>query len=417
MSYKTYENYKDSGINWIGEIPKDWSISRVKNHFAIRSGDPPVKKESGKYEVIGANGCIGVTDDFNITEKHITIGRVGAAGAINITPKKAFVSDNALILEFNNDFIFNYAFYLFKSLNWDSLINKNAQPLITASQVKNLFIPNIHIEEQSIISKFLDKKTSDIDENIAKNKELISLLEEKKTALINQVVTKGLDPNVPMKDSGIEWIGKIPNDWTIFKLKHLCDTFGRIGFRGYNASDLVSEGEGALTLGGKHIQNNKLDLSDPEYLSWEKYYESPEIMVQLNDLIITQRGTLGKTVFIDKDIGPATINPSMILLKNVSCNPKFLYYFLCSSFTLKNIELLNSQTAVPMISQEQANNFRIIIPNKDEQDKIVKFLDENIRVIEQTISKIQENIDLLEEYKTSLIHHAVTGKIDVRDEI
>lgn len=389
MDFKTYESYKDSGIGWIGEIPQNWNISRVKNYFAIRSGDSPVKKESGKYEIIGANGCIGVTDDFNITEKHITIGRVGAAGAINITPQKAFVSDNALILEFNRDFIFNYAFYLFKSLNWDSLINKNAQPLITSSQVKNLFIPEIRIDEQLEISKFLDKKTSEIDKNIAKNKELISLLEEKKIALINQAVTKGLDHDVPMKDSGIEWIGEIPEHWDVAFLKRFIHS--------------ISSGK------TKNLEENGL----------YPLYGSTGIIGTTNSLdyeglyiLIARVGANAGRTHIAK--GKMGITDNTLIIDYTSkINYKFLYYIL-STTDFKRFTIGSGQ---PLITGNAVKNIKIGVPDLVEQEQIVNYLDNEIPKIDETISKIWENIDLLEEYKASLIYHVVTGKIDVRDEV
>ena len=416
MSYKTYESYKDSGIEWIGKIPQNWSISRVKNYFAIKSGDSPVKKESGKYEIIGANGCIGVTDDFNITEKHITIGRVGAAGAINITPQKAFVSDNALILDFNKDFIFNYAFYLLKSLNWDSLINKNAQPLITSSQVKNLFIPKIHIDEQLQISKFLDKKTSEIDENIAKNKELISLLEEKKTALINQVVTKGLDPNVPMTDSGIEWIGEIPEHWDVKKLKNILN---HITDGSHSSVELVDEGYPYVTVIDLNEEKESVNVENCKRISKEDY----DFLVRngckpsFGDILFSQIGTVGLVVPVKNFDNYVVLSSIAILTPSNNVEKRWLIHFLKSQMIKNQCKMLMAGGAVKRITLNHIANFSIISPPKTEQKEIYLKLDENSSKINKIINKIQENIDLLEEYKTSLIHHAVTGKIDVRDEI
>lgn len=215
------------------------------------------------------------------------------------------------------------------------------------------------------------------------------------------------------QDSGVEWIGEIPKNWTVKRLKYLSKIFGRIGFRGYNVSDLVGEGEGALTLGGKHIsKNNELDLSNPEYLSWEKYYESPEIMVQKGDIIITQRGTLGKSILIDKEIGPATINPSMLLLKKIELFNRYLYYFLISDYSKRSVELSTAQTAVPMISQEQVGNFLILNPSINEQKQIVSFLDKKTSEIDKTIGKDAQLIELLKEKRTALINHVVTKGID-----
>jgi len=223
-----------------------------------------------------------------------------------------------------------------------------------------------------------------------------------------------LKPYPEYEDSGIEWIGEIPEGWEVRKLKFISRLFGRIGFRGYTVSDLVEEGKGALTIGGKHIsKNQKLDLSSPEYLSWEKYKESPEIMIEQSNILITQRGTLGKVVLIDKDIGPATINPSMILIKEIKLLSEYLYYFLVSDFSIQEVALINSQTAVPMISQEQADNFHIIFPrNEQDQTAIASFLDKRTARFDALIEKDKKLIALLKEKRTALINHAVTKGLD-----
>ena len=180
--------------------------------------------------------------------------------------------------------------------------------------------------EQSAIAAHLDHRTTQIDRLIANKTEQIKRLKEIRQIEINTAVTKGLHPEVPMKDSGVEWLGEIPAHWEVRRLKEISKIWGRIGFRGYNKEDIVSdEKDGSLTLGAKHInKRNEINLSNPEYLSWEKYYESPEIMVKKGDLLIVQRGSIGKFAYVDKDIGEATINPSMVLLNNLRVIGKFI---------------------------------------------------------------------------------------------
>ncbi len=210
------------------------------------------------------------------------------------------------------------------------------------------------------------------------------------------------------KPSGIDWIGDIPSHWTLSKIKFIGEIRGRIGFRGYTTADLVSEGEGALTIGGKHISNNVIDLTDPEYISWDKYYESPEIMVSKGDIVIAQRGTLKRTAYISKNIGPATINPSLVLLTNIKINPKYLHSYLCSNATTEFIDYLNTATAVPMISQNQIENIRIIEPPLAEQEAIAAWLDEKCGEIDAAIAKVDREIELIDELKQSEISRVVT---------
>ncbi len=215
------------------------------------------------------------------------------------------------------------------------------------------------------------------------------------------------------RDSGIEWVGEIPKEWTAKKLGYIAKIQGRIGFKGYKKTDLVDEGQGALTLGGKHISNNnQLNLSDPEFISWEKYYESPEIMVSQGDIIVSQRGSLGKALLIDRDIGEATINPSLVLIKDINIDSQLLFYYLTSDYICKNIELLNTTTAVPMISQEQLSSFKILIPPKEHQTTIAKYIDHKTHLLDILIKKKQKQIKLLKEQRTAIINQAVTKGLD-----
>ena len=180
----------------------------------------------------------------------------------------------------------------------------------------------------------------------------------------------------------------------------VCEVKGRIGFRGYTKSDLVGKNEGALTLGGKHIDSNdKLNLDDPEYLSWEKYEESPEIKVHVGDIILAQRGTLGQSALIDKDIGKATINPSMVLLKDFKINNVFLHYLLTTPKLKKEVIKKSSSTAVPMISQAEIKKLKIAYPSSEEQVKIVKLLTN----FDKKIESIEFNLKNTNKFKKGLL--------------
>ncbi|MCC4765199.1 hypothetical protein FXW07_00715 [Methanosarcina sp. DH1] len=216
------------------------------------------------------------------------------------------------------------------------------------------------------------------------------------------------------KDSGVEWIGEIPNFYKITKVKYVCSVNGRIGFRGYTTQDLVSENEGALTLGAAQIDNNgNIDLTAPVYISWKKYYESPEIMVKREDVLIVQRGSCGRVGFVKEEIGHATINPSLIILKsNDSIMSKYLFYYLSSSFVRNVFNMLLSSTAVPMLSQEQISNVPVILADRKEQTKIVSYLDRETAKIDTLIEKKQRLIELLEEKRSALISNVVTKGLD-----
>lgn len=444
---RSYSTYKDSGIEWIGDIPIHWECVAIKHlaDSAPRSfidGDW-IESKDIVYEGIRyiTTGNIGpgfykeqghnyITDEkfqeLDCTEVFpgdLIISRlnqpIGRACIIPEIGTRIVTSVDNVILRPNNSIDKRFLKHIMSSEKYFEstlLVARGAtMQRISRSLLGNLKLPIPKLNEQKLIADFLDQKTSEIDQAIFDKEQLLELYEEEKKAIINQAVTKGLDPSVQMKDSGVEWLGEVPEHWEVKKLKYILKIQGRIGFKGYSKSDLVGEGDGALTIGAKHIQNNKLDLSKPEFLSWEKYYESPEIYVEPGQILVTQRGSLDKVAIIDEEIGPATINPSMLILKEVRCIPKFLFQFLVSDAFSKWIESIISGSAVPMISQEQLYSFTVCLPTSNhEQDEIVSFIETKTSTIEKKQNDIRNEIDLLKEYKQSLIFEAVTGKIDVR---
>ena len=191
-------------------------------------------------------------------------------------------------------------------------------------------------------------------------------------------------------------LGIIPEDWEIVNLGSVAKINGRIGFRGYTTADLVGVGQGAYTIGGKHITNMVLDLHDAEYISWQKYYESPEIMVRKGDIVFAQRGTLGKSAFIVNDIGPATINPSLVLINKIKCDNEYLSYWLQCDKIVEYICSINSQTSIPMITQNQIEHIPVVLSRiKAEQQAIAEALgdiDGLIATLDKKIAKIMRKL-------------------------
>jgi type I restriction enzyme S subunit len=444
---KRYDSYKDSGVKWLGELPEKWNLSKIKTITEIY-GRIGFRGYTVQDIVEKTEGVISLSPS-NITEQKLNVKKgtyiswekyeespeIKIYNGDIVFVKTASVGKTCYIENLIEPATLNPQLVVFKNLKCDSKFfyyvmisnNLNTQiksdlvggviPTLSQSIIKNyyLFLPSR--QEQTQIANYLDHKTTQLDNLISKKQKLIELLNEERTAIINQAVTKGLDPTVAMKDSGIEWLGEIPEHWEVTPVKYVANIQGRVGYKGYTVSDLVSEGEGPYTLGAKHInKKNQLDLSKPEFISWDKYYESPEIMVRTGDIIITQRGTLGKVVLIKEDIGEATINPSMVILKRLKVNDEFMYYFFNSNYFTSWIDFTNTATAVPMISQEQLGNFKLVLPPVDEQISLSQNLDVMLSHMDATLQKVQVEIELLKEYKTALISEVVTGKVDVRNE-
>ena len=417
---KQYPGYKDSGIEWIGKIPVSWTIKKLKWVCVFNYGESlaDINRDIGSVQVFGSNGVIGYHNIAITSNPCIIVGRKGSYGKINYSYNPCFPIDTTFFIDITSTKSnLRWLYYSLKLLELDKLSKDSAVPGLSREDAYKKIIPLPSIDIQKGIAYFLDRKTTQIDELINKKQRLIELLKEQRAAVINRAVTKGLNPNAPMKDSGIEWLGKIPQHWEIKKLKYICVILGRIGFRGYKSSDLVPKGEGAITLGATHItKDNKISLLEPVYISWEKYYESPEIMVKKNDIVFSQRGAyLGKVGLIELDYGDMTINPSLILLKEIKINSGYLSYYLSGDYIRKIVDIISSSTAIPMISQEQLSNFICLLPPISEQTAIKEFIEKETLRIDRIITKTEKEIELLKEYRTALISEAVTGKIDVRD--
>ncbi|MCW7482275.1 restriction endonuclease subunit S [Leptospira kanakyensis] len=436
---KRYEAYKDSGVEWIGEIPAHWELKRLKwVAEKIQTGSTPPSSQpeyyieemnwytpsdfNDKLELNSSNRKISNSAIFDGVVKVIPENSVLFVGIGATLGKVAFIREAACANQQINGISFVdigkakfYTFYFLSAkIHIVALANSATLPILNQSQMKDLKTPLPPLAEQTSIAEFLDRKTSQIDSLVEKKKRLIELLKEEKAAVINRAVTKGIDPNVKMKDSGVEWLGEIPEHWEVKKLKWVADLNGRIGFRGYTTSDLVGELEGAISLSPSNMINGKLETDKSTYLSWEKYYESPEIIVEPEDVLMVKTGsTFGKIALVERVDYPMTINPQITIFKKIKCVPRYLFYFLSSEFIQNLISITNSGSTIPTISQERILDIVIFLPSKSDQVEIVNYIQRKSIQIDSTISKIEKEIELLQEYRTALISEVVTGKVRV----
>ncbi|AIZ42708.1 restriction endonuclease subunit S [Cellulophaga baltica] len=214
------------------------------------------------------------------------------------------------------------------------------------------------------------------------------------------------------KESGVEWLGEIPLNWNLQKLKSFLTVHGRIGFRGYTVNDLVSKDEGAVTISPSNMGENNMIWDKVSYLSWQKYYESPEIIVEEGDLLIVKTASVGKIAYVRELKEKATINPQILILKNVKINKDFFYYQLLSRVFQHQLETEKIGSTIYTISETKILNFRAIIPPLSEQTKIAQFLDDKTTKIDDAIAIKEQQISLLKERKQILIHKAVTRGLD-----
>lgn len=224
---------------------------------------------------------------------------------------------------------------------------------------------------------------------------------------MTQTIT--MQPYPAYKPSNIDWIGEIPSHWEVTKVKFIAEIFGRIGYRGYTVADIVDEGKGAITISPSNIQSDVFTIENVTCISWEKYYESPEIMIFENDIVLVKTGsTIGKTAIIPRGCPEMTINPQLVVLKNIKIDNKFFYYQTICDYFKHSFEIEQTGSTTPTISQEKINSFPLLSFPLPEQQAIVNYLDQKTTLIDELIAKKTQHIALLQEQRTALINHAVT---------
>lgn len=429
-----YSEYKDSGIPWIGNIPSHWITRRAKFIFdrhkrlvrphdeivtCFRDGEVTLRKnrrESGFTNALMEFGYQGIKKgDLVVHQMDAFAGSIG----VSDSDGKSTPVYTVCTMHNNESIAWYYAFLLRVMAKTDFIqsLSRGIRERSTAfgyDIMGNLLLPIPPKEEQEAIVAYLDKETADIDKAIAAKERIIASLEERRKIIITHAVTRGIDPDVPLKDSGIDWLGEIPAHWEIRKLKSLAEIKGRIGFRGYTNEDMVEEGEGAITLSPSNVNNGIVEYEKCSYLSWPKYYESPEIMVEEGHLLFVKTGSsYGKTGIVNNLPEKATINPQFSLIKPKKIDSKFLNFTFATDYLKSQVESGVIGSTIPTISQAKIKNFQILVPPTEEQKVILNKLKNMLSPIEDAIAQQKKLIELLRERKNIIINETVTGKVKV----
>jgi len=442
MKFKPYPKYKDSGIQWIGKIPEGWEVHRLKFLLSsLESGSREIgggsQLDEGVFslggEHINWDGTLNLENPKLISEDYYnsmnqgklkindvllvkdgaTIGKTAILKEMKY--EKMAVNEHVFLMRANKRIKPKLLYYLissdsgFKQIKLTETgsaqggINQDFKGLV-------LFTIPPNVKEQDSLISFLDKKTARIDSLIEKDKKLIALLKEKRTALINHVVTKGLDPNVKLKDSGIQWIGKIPEGWEVRKVSRSFDFIGS-GTTPKTQEDIYyDKGDIPWVITGD--LNDGLLKETSKRISKEAVRDYSTLKIYpKNSLIIAMYGaTIGKTALLD--IEACTNQACCVLAKSKIFETKYVFYWFIAN--KNNIISYSYGGGQPNISQDVIKTLKIPFPPKQEQHQIVEYLDKATSKIDKTIKLIEKKITLLEEYKKSLIHYVVTGKVDVR---
>ena len=389
--FRRYPEYKESGVEWIGEIPRHWNLSMLKYAARLVYGDTLISenRENGVVPVYGSNGIIDTHSSANALSPAIVVGRKGSLGKVQYSDVPCFVIDTAYYIDRRTSHVnLRWLHYVLQSLKLERFRN-SVLPGLNRESTEGQYVPLITVEEQTQIVNFLDRKTEQIDALIRLKERRIELLQAQRTALINQAVTKGLDPNVEMKPSGVEWIGEVPRHWNLYMLKYTA----------------------RLVYGDTLISENRENGVVPVYGSNGIIDTHSSANTLSPAIIVGRKGSLGKIQY--SDVPCFVIDTAYFIDGRTShVNLRWLYYVL---HALKLERFRNS--VLPGLNREDTEGQYVPLITAEEQDQIADFLDRKTQQIDDLIATEHQKIELLKEYRQSLISEAVTGKIDVRNEV
>jgi len=433
VRHKPFPSYKDSGTEWLGKIPSHWEVIKVKRLCLVRRGasprpidDPIYFDDDGEYAWVRIADV--TASDRYLEQTTQRLSALGKSRSVALEPGDLFLSIAATVGKpvitkikccIHDGFVYfiglnqnhEFLYYLFACGEiYTGLGKLGTQLNLNTDTIGDIYLPIPSSLDQQAIVQFLDRETTKIDALIEKKERLIELLQEKHTALITQAATKGLDPTVPMKDSGVEWLGEIPAHWDVLQIKYLSSINDEVLNEKTDPQfDLIY-----VDIGGV---NQYQGIVAREELVFETAPSRARRIVRDGDVIISTVRTYLRAIAPIKhpesnlivSTGFAVIRPSSALESN------FAPYALRASYFIESVVVNSVGVSYPAIDTSKMSCFSVATPTIEEQYKIAAFLDRETAKIDVLVAKIHEAIDRLKEYRSALISAVVTGKVDVRE--
>ena len=449
MSFPRYPKYKDSGVEWLGEVPQHWEVRRLKSlveeplkYGANESAElddrtlprfvriTDIDDDGGLRDETFKSLPTEVAEPYLLKEGDVLLARSGATvGKSFIYSKewgKACFAGYLIRARLRDSHCMPTWLYYFCQTNgyWAYVVGSQIQATIqnvSAEKYANLYLPLAPRAEQTLIASFLDRETSKIDGLVGEQRRLIELLKEKRQAVISHAVTKGLNPHAPLKPSGIEWLGDVPEHWGVMRLKHVKSDDKNAFVDGPFGSNLKSEhfiddGDAYVIESGFATQG-RLDVADLKTISLDHFRTVSRSETKGGDIIIAKIGAqFGKSSILPTLDKPAVVsgNSLKLTINPQRCEVKFVHWHLTNLKQLGAIDDIVNGTAQPALSLGEMNNLPMLVPPLDEQKAIVNFLETQLQEFDTLTAEAERGIELLQERRTALISAAVTGQIDVR---
>lgn len=439
-----YNEYKDSGVQWLGEIPSHWEVCKVKHHYKMITGFTPSTGKSKYYSNNSDNTWVTIADmktkfisessshisDLYIKNFKPTIVRKGSllysfklsVGQVAFADKDLYTNEAIASFENNENVCLDFLFY-----SASLCIIKNANTniygafILNQELIKNATIVYPPFAEQKAIANYLDSATSKIDEAIAQKQKMIDLLNERKQIIINNAVTKGLNPDAPMKDSGVDWIGEIPEHWEVSRIKNvitlLTDYDANGSFSDIAKNCNINNGTPyAWMVRTTDLVNNRVGIVEGNNYCDKKTYDYlAKSSLESGDLLMTKRGNVGMVYVVPECSCPMTLAPNLYLLKTKASdiNNRYLMHYLSSTKPKSQLAILNKSTTLGALYKDDVKSLQIVLPPIDEQLLLAQFIDKELDKVDSVISNCNLQISLLQERKQIIINDVVTGKVKV----
>lgn len=415
--YRPYADYKISGVDWLGEIPTHWHITKTK--FVTRCLDGkriPLNAEQrgamqGSIPYWGANKVVDYVDDYIFDEPLVLLGEDGAPFfdvskdvAFNVDGK-VWPNNHVHVLRPERTKIdFRFLKHALNCADFYLYISGSTRDKLNQSDMNEIFIRLCSLSEQTQISNFLDHETARIDILIEKQQQLINLLKEKRQAVISHAVTKGVNPDAPMKDSGVEWLGEVPEHWGVARAKNVADIF--IPQR--NKPEL-NDDKGISWATMEDMKNPHIS-STKQYVNIDALKKAGSKTLPKNSVIASCVGNFGVASINDIDV---VINQQLQAFIPKNINEEYLRYIV--ELSKSYFDLIGTAATLVYVNQEGFENLPVCIPPSSEQKVIVRYLVKALVKFQNATYNTEKAVELLYERRTALISAAVTGKIDIRN--
>ena len=418
---KQYEAYKDSGIQWIGIIPEGWKCLPMKRGLTINNGKDYKDIQSDKgYPVIGSGGSFAFASDYLFDGEVVLLGRKGTIDKPLYFNGKFWTVDTMFYAVPKANVCCKYMYYQSLTIPFGLYSTNTALPSMTQTVLAENPMCFPPLAEQEVIAAYLDQKVGKIDAILSEKEAMVEQLQQYRKSLISETVTRGLDPDVPMKDSGIDWIGQIPQHWITCRIKHVLEHSKdclRVGPFGSSLSGNDFTDKGYWVYNQRTVLDNNFSDNDT-FVSEKKFKELSNFRVSEGDFLITTRGTIGKVAIVPNGFSEGVLHPCIIRFRvdEERINKDFLkYIFNDTDLIATQVKYNSNSTTIDVIYSYTLKELQFVLPPIQEQTCIVDFLKGRIQQIDNTIIKLQSQIKDLKAYKSSVITEAVTGKVDLRD--